>query len=192
MKKPFIVEFLGTPEAGKTTTVRSLCKKLGKEYSTEYIQESAERKPDNIPKGSLDGHWWIRMNTVDQILEAKYCGKDIALVDRGLVDSIFWNVLFCEQGKLSEEEKNIANSFLLQLNLFPDLCIIFTVSAEECIRRRGGEGSIVNFEFIESYNKVLKEFCDRFQNIKMIIIDTTNLSKEEVEAIVYKKIQEFI
>lgn len=192
MKKPFIVEFLGTPEAGKTTTVRSLCKKLETEYSTEYIQESAEKSPDNIPKGFLDYHWWVRMRTVNQIIEAKYCRKDIALIDRGLVDSIFWNELFCKQGKLSEEEKNIANSFFLQLDLFPDLCIIFTVSAEECIHRRGGEGSIVKYEFIESYNKLLKEFCGRFQNIKMIIIDTTNLSKEEVESIVYKKIQEFI
>lgn len=45
--RPFIVEFVGTPEAGKTTSVKMLRRSLEeKGYKVGLVRESAEIVPD--------------------------------------------------------------------------------------------------------------------------------------------------
>ena len=47
MRKPFMVEFTGTPEAGKTTSIRNVANKLLNEgYTVAILEESAERLPE--------------------------------------------------------------------------------------------------------------------------------------------------
>ena len=46
MRKPFMVEFTGTPEAGKTTTIKNVANKLtNMGYRVSILQESAEKLP---------------------------------------------------------------------------------------------------------------------------------------------------
>ena len=47
---PLVVEFLGTPEAGKTTTIHRLEKVLSNKYRTLINQESAELLPTVFKK----------------------------------------------------------------------------------------------------------------------------------------------
>ena len=50
--RPFIVEFLGTPEAGKTTSVKMLRRSLEeKGYKVGLVRESAEIVPDMFKTG---------------------------------------------------------------------------------------------------------------------------------------------
>lgn len=56
---PLVVEFLGTPEAGKTTTIHRLEKVLSNKYRTLINQESAELLPTVFKKGSLEANFWI-------------------------------------------------------------------------------------------------------------------------------------
>ena len=57
-ERPFMVEFSGTPEAGKTTSILTVSKMLENAgYTTEILRESAESLPDEIPKGTFPkGH----------------------------------------------------------------------------------------------------------------------------------------
>ena len=64
MRKPFMVEFSGTPEAGKTTTIRTVANMLrAKEYTVEVLTESAEILPNEITKGSWDANLWMHYHT---------------------------------------------------------------------------------------------------------------------------------
>ena len=72
-RKPVLVEFTGTPEAGKTTTISSVYKQLiAMGYNVRIYPESAEITPSYIPKGSNDFKLWIDADTFKHIIEAKY------------------------------------------------------------------------------------------------------------------------
>lgn len=50
-EKPFMVEFSGTPEAGKTTAINAVVNMLERDgYKTIILEESAGKLPVEIPK----------------------------------------------------------------------------------------------------------------------------------------------
>ena len=64
MSRPFMVEFSGTPEAGKTTTINAVADMLRKnDYKTIILKESAESLPSEIPKGTFDANMWMHFIT---------------------------------------------------------------------------------------------------------------------------------
>lgn len=63
-RKPFMVEFSGTPEAGKTTAIRVVANMLEEVGCTTLIlNESAEKLPKEIPKGIFDANLWMHYIT---------------------------------------------------------------------------------------------------------------------------------
>lgn len=95
MRKPFMVEFTGTPEAGKTTSIRNVANKLLNEgYTVAILEESAERLPEEIPKGTWDANLWMHYQTQAGILRATYLEANVVLIDRGLIDSNFYGRKF--------------------------------------------------------------------------------------------------
>lgn len=101
--KTITVEFTGTPESGKTTCIKRLIEhfeKLG--YKVGFIQESAEIVPKNIPKGHFDGHLWMRLHSLENILEKKHSECDILLIDRGVIDGIFYTYLYLSRNPEAE------------------------------------------------------------------------------------------
>ena len=66
--RPIMVEFTGTPEAGKTTVIERLQKQLEEQgFKVTVIQESAELVPPEFPKGSWDANVWMRTITHSKI-----------------------------------------------------------------------------------------------------------------------------
>ena len=85
--RPFIVEFVGTPEAGKTTSVKMLRRSLEeKGYKVGLVRESAEIVPDMFKTGSSKGNIWMTLKTAQKLYEEINNDRDIVLVDRGVVD----------------------------------------------------------------------------------------------------------
>lgn len=179
--RPYFVEVLGTPEAGKTTTIKEVISSLNsKGYNVKYIQESAEIVPIDFPKGSIEAHIWMRLHTAQEILLSSFSNSDIIIADRGILDTMFWNNLFFKQGKLAEEQLNTFNNFFNNLGFMPDFVIILSTSPEEALLRRGGEGRIVTKKFIENFNANLKSFSEKQITIPKLEIDTSNMSVETV------------
>lgn len=90
-ERPFMVEFSGTPEAGKTTSILTVSKMLENAgYTTEILRESAESLPDEIPKGTFHANMWMHFITQAGILKATYSKADVVLIDRGIIDSQFY------------------------------------------------------------------------------------------------------
>lgn len=180
MKRPYMVEILGTPEAGKTTAIKELIHFLSKKgYKIYYVQESAEIVPKEFKKGSKEAHVWMRLNTARNMMFAKECNVDIVLIDRGTWDTLFWNSIFYEKGEMSKEELNVTNEFFKCIHIFPQLIFILKTEVEEVISRKGGEGRIVTREFIKNYNDRLMQFQKGIFP-SPVIIDTTQKSKDEV------------
>lgn len=145
-RKPFMVEFSGTPEAGKTSTISAVADILrSANYKVITLRESAESLPCEIAKGTFHANMWMHFITQAGILKAVHSNADIALIDRGVVDSEFYGQKFLAEGGCSKEEyEEFERTFLKCLK--PDLFITLMVTPEESIKRRGGEGRLVNNE----------------------------------------------
>ena len=186
--RPYFVEVLGTPEAGKTSSIKSVKKSLIlKGYSVCYIQEAAEVIPFQFPKGSLEAHLWMRLNVLQSILEARNSKTDIVICDRGIIDAFFWNQLYYEKGLLSARELDVFNEFVKSFNFMPQYAFILTTTPEEAIARRGGEGRLVTYDFICHFNHSLLNFCKQI-SLPHFIIDTTGVDKDNVAELLEKKI----
>lgn len=177
---PLMIEFLGTPEAGKTTTIHRLADELSKTKKVSIIQESAELVPPIFPKGGLAAHFWMRLHTGKNVLEAEYGKSDIVLIDRGIIDTLFWNYYYSTTGAMTSEEAVVINNFFLTLPIhLPDKVFFLYTTPEEAIRRRGGEGRIVTLDFVTRFGNHLKEFIKTVE-VPVIQLDTTNLSENAV------------
>lgn len=188
-RKPFIVEFTGSPEAGKTTVIHILQNRLLKMgYTVKVFPESAENCPKSFPKNSLEAKLWINLDTLTHIVQAPFLSEyDIILFDRGAMDGLFW---------INIDARYHPNVFLKTASfeeLFksypPNLLIALYVSEDESINRRGGEGKIVTKSFVEHYNSLFKLFFNSLQ-CNSFLICTDNLNIEEVVETAQKSILE--
>lgn len=187
MRKPFMVEFTGTPEAGKTTTINNVSNKLtNMNYKVSILHESAERLPNEIPKGTWNANLWMHYQTLSGILRASYFESDIILIDRGLIDSSFYGRKFLWEGVCTETQyQNFRQQFIDEL--FPDFLIALTVTPEVAIRRRGGEGHLVNADYIKRYNQLFMKFYGTL-DCKKTIIDTAKLDVYEMNNLIFETI----
>ena len=190
-RKPFIVEFTGTPEAGKTTVINILHEQLLKMgYKVKIYPESAENSPKFFPKECIEAKLWINFDTTKHVLEAPFLDEyDIILFDRGALDRLFFVYLDSVYNpeialKLGLFE-NILKDYL------PNLLIAFYGSEEESIKRRGGEGRLVTKEFVSNYNRLLTTFINSLE-INKVLVSTDNKSIEEVVETVQNLILENI
>lgn len=168
-RKPFMVEFSGTPEAGKTTTINTVANIMrNANYRVIVLRESAESLPDEIAKGTFQANMWMHFITQAGLLKAVYADADIALIDRGIVDSEFYGQKFLLEGGCSKDEYEEFERTFLQC-LKPDLFITLMVTPEEAIKRRGGEGRLVNREYVRKYNEAYLKYFRTVQYPKELI-----------------------
>ncbi len=182
-KYPFMVEFTGVAEAGKTTCIKNLLERfynLG--VKVHYIQESAEIVDKNIPRGSFESHLSMRLTTINEIIKCKYSDYDLILIDRGLIDGVLFTIHFLTSHPEAYENCSELISFINSLNalLQPDLLVIFKSSPDVSIQRRGGkEGHTVTHKFLEEQNKLIESFIKTIC-VPFYVLDTSNSSKEAV------------
>ena len=188
-KRPFMIEFSGTPEAGKTTTINMVANILrNANYKVIILRESAEALPSDIAKGTFHANMWMHFITQAGLLQAIHSDADIALIDRGIVDSEFYGQKFLKEGGCSQEEyEEFERTFLKCLK--PDLFITLMVSPEEAIKRRGGEGRLVNKEYVRKYNELFLKFFENVEQTKELVytdqMDFCKVSKT-VSDIIFK------
>ncbi len=188
MRRPFMVEFAGTPEAGKTTSIRNVANKLLNEgYTVAILEESAEKLPEEIPKGTWDANLWMHYQTQAGILRAAYLKVDLVLIDRGLIDSNFYGKKFLWENVASEEQyQNFRKKFMDEL--LPDFLMALVVQPQIAIQRRGGAGRLVNEEYIKAYNRLFMKYYDEIECPKALI-DTARFDVYQMNEIIFQTIR---
>jgi hypothetical protein len=90
-RRPFIIEFSGTPKSGKTTTIAAIHQFLKRNgVVVRTFQERASVAP-LIDKGSAFFNTWVTCATLNGIIEALEDEKlDVLILDRGLFDGLVW------------------------------------------------------------------------------------------------------
>lgn len=176
-----LIEFSGTPDAGKTTLINSLYEKmqsLGINVIRLGEANGAELPPQNL-RGSLGYNEWVGKSACDGIIEAFSQKPDLILADRGFVDFRFWNYFYQSIGKATAQEvKDLQSKPEFQNKLLvPDLFVAVTVSLEEAFRRHPALSR--KQDWVQEHNNLFEKFYDSYNGNKTKI-DTSNLSKEEL------------
>lgn len=188
MRKPFMVEFTETPEAGKTTSIKNVANKLRNEgYAVSVLEESAEKLPNEIPKGTWNANLWMHYQTQAGILRATYFDSDLVLIDRGLVDSDFYGKKFLWERVCTQEQyANFRKQFLN--DLLPDFLIALVVEPKIAIQRRGGEGHLVNEMYIKKYNELFMKYFEGITTTKTLV-NTETLDVYSMNELIFQTIK---
>lgn len=188
MKRPLVIEFAGTPKAGKTTCVNAIAKFFRRnQIPLHLVTERASLCPIRN-KHHVYFNAWTGATSLAQLLESLELRSNIIMLDRGIFDTLVWMDFLRTWHSLSPNELKIIEDFFL---LEPwssriDIVVALSVDPQVAMKREFFNqitdlpGSIMNIETLQNYNKSLKYALQRFHDkYHLIDIDTTNKSAEE-------------
>jgi predicted NUDIX family phosphoesterase/thymidylate kinase len=113
-RRPFFIEFAGTPKSGKTTTLNALQQFLKRNgVRVRTFQERASVAP-LTDKGTAFFNTWVTCATLNGMIEALEDEKlDVLILDRGLFDGLVWIDWQERTHRLSKAEAEVFRSFIL-------------------------------------------------------------------------------
>ena len=135
-KRPIVIEFSGSPKAGKTSSINSLevfLKRNG--FKVKIIQERASVCPVSDKQSPMFNIWTACASLEGLVgtLEDKRNEVDVLIIDRGIFDALCWFEWLVDMGKMEEEQRSIAENFLLMKELVGCIDIVFSFSVEPSI-----------------------------------------------------------
>jgi thymidylate kinase len=191
----------GTPRAGKTTAIEGVKEQLQRDGRQVQVVEEQARRCRVPDKRNADFHRWTYASTMQRIVEARYGGADIVLVDRGFFDTLAWNEWYRRSGKLSASAYEAYGAALREeLAELVDLVVVMTVSPDTAIRRDGravGDpgGSIINRGVLSGINRAIEEAVVRSQTgggFRLVRVDTTRIDRETMLERVTEQVIDFL
>lgn len=192
-KHPIVIEFSGSPKAGKTSSINSLelfLKRNG--FKVKVVQERASVCPVTDKQSPMFNIWTACMSLAGMLgtLEDKSSNIDVLILDRGIFDALCWFEWLYSYGKMDWQLKESVEVFLLQKEFVKSIDIVFAfkTTPETSIEREYANlltdkpGSIMNPRVLQTYldaiEKTFNEKEKKFQ--KVFIIDTTSITQNEV------------
>ncbi len=199
---PFVIEVLGTPNAGKTSAIQTFEKVLKRnEVNYKIIYEAASKcKIKN--KLSIDFNIWTLSETIKQLLEACSGNYNIVICERGILDAMCWFDLYYHDKQINKEEYRklldyaLLNHFINRINF----CYNMKCSIETSLERENlsslldVSGTIINKEVLSKYNVSLENITQQYGNYfdKLVCLDTSLLSQTEINHQFISTILEYI
>jgi len=189
--RPFIVEFSGTPKAGKSKVGDTLDHFLRRlKYKVLKPEEGAAKCP--ISKDDLVAfNAWTISYVLTQILEAveqrERC--DVLILDRGLFDALGWLQWLRMRETISLHELRNLQGFLLveKWRSLIDLVFLMTTTPETALEREERDkvvimpGTVMNEATLEKINEAYEaaylNFKTEFHHIERV--DTTGMIPKE-------------
>lgn len=176
-KKPFVIEFTGTPRTGKTTIINNLY--------------------DLFTKSG------IKVSMLEEFTTSKKYKKenDIILIDRSLFDRLIWVDRLHLKGELTKEEyEEYKKEYVPMIKDKIDIIIGTYTDATTSIKRDYKaylsleKRSFLNEENVNEYNTSLIniEKLSKKENINFYLFDTTNKSQRECTIDITNKILDCI
>lgn len=203
-RRPIIIEFCGSPKAGKTSSITALnifLKRNG--FKTTILTERASICPISDKESPIFNVWTCTA-TINEINEkmdkantASEGNLDIILCDRGIFDALCWFRWLKSRDKMSEEEYDVLTQFAMlnrwQKNI--DLVYIFLTTPKESIQREyanlltNKRGSIMKEDILEQYKKSVEETLREYESAfrATCVQDTTDREQNDVSYEVTEK-----
>lgn len=194
-RRPIVIEFCGSPKAGKTSTINALnifLKRNG--FKTTILSERAGESPISDKHTPIFNVWTCTsaINEINEKMDRAQHGEEIDIIisDRGIFDALCWFKWLKSQSHMSEKEFEILTAFstLYRWQKNIDLVYVFMVSPEKSIEREYANllttkrGSIMREDVLAQYLDSVKETMDEYQLRFRAVhqIDTSDISQNDV------------
>ena len=192
-KRPIVIEFSGSPKAGKTSCINSLelfLKRNG--FSVQIVQERASVCPVSDKQSPMFNLWTACMSLAGLIgtLENKKNQVDVLILDRGVFDALCWFEWLVSTSKMEEEQRKITEQFLLANELVSciDIVFAFRVQPNISIEREYATlltdklGTIMNEKVLGEYLKAIEHTYSTKSKYfhRVFEIDTSRKNQDEV------------
>jgi len=188
-RNAIVIEFSGTPKAGKTTTLSQLqafLKRCG--FRVEVVVERASVCPIRDKKHA-NFNVWTACTTLAQILEKtqnppRQDDPNILILDRGLFDSICWLRTMEHLTRIRKSDREIVERFLLADDWRKRIAavIVMTSSPTDAMKREyqylpleGTAGSIMNVEVLQQMLTMTRNMTESLGNqFRIYTVDTSS------------------
>lgn len=191
LPRPFFVEFTGSPDSGKTTTIDELYKFFKTlKFRVLRPQEGAEviqHIPRTSPLYNIRTADYARTQLVDLSHGHLY---DLVLFDRCVFDAYCWMMYWEAKGQLTSEEVKLYQTFFLSRFWMDKLdAAYFVVCDPDEAMRRSKEVSLTdrlgNFTnpdtirvLVDRFQQAYRDLSPKFPQLR--IIDTSGMDKQEM------------
>lgn len=200
-RRPIVIEFCGSPKAGKSTCINSLHLFLRRNnFRTKILNERAGICPINSKFDPLFNIWTMSsaLAELSEVISNHSRDYDVIILDRGLFDAICWFSWQKENDFLHEEDYKSFVKFIttIKWRSIIDVIYTFTVDPNESLTREHATlltnktGSVMRIQVLHSFKTTLIESMDKFSTLFRNIqnIDTTKITHNEVNYKVTKDI----
>lgn len=191
LPRPFFVEFTGSPDSGKTTTIDELYKFFKTlKFRVLRPQEGAEviqHIPRTSPLYNIRTCDWARIQLVDLSHGHLY---DLIIFDRCVFDAYCWMMYWESKNQLTPDEVKLYQDFFLSRFWVNNLdAVYFVICSPDEAMRRNKEVSLTDRLGSFTNPKTIQVLVDRFQQAywdlspvfpQLQIVDTTKMSKQEM------------
>ena len=196
-KKPYVIEFTGTPRTGKTSLINNLkdfFKKKGfsvciiEEFTTSLkyktqIYPTLKNKYKNVVNTEIPKYV---LKDLDDAINSKY---DVIIVDRSLFDRLIWvDRLFLKKGMSYEEYNEYKSTYIPLIKEKINIIVSLYTDSLTCLKRDYHANlslenrTFLNEDNVNEYNKSLlnMEKLSIEENINFKMFDTTNKNQREI------------
>lgn len=196
-KKPYVIEFTGTPRTGKTSLINNLkdfFKKKGfsvciiEEFTTSLkyktqIYPILKNKSKNVVNTEIPKYV---LKDLNDAINSKY---DVIIVDRSLFDRLIWvDRLFLKKGMSDEEYNEYKSTYIPLIKEKINIIVSLYTDSLTCLKRDYHANlslenrTFLNEDNVNEYNKSLlnMEKLSIKENINFKMFDTTNKNQREI------------
>jgi thymidylate kinase len=191
LPSPFMIEFTGSPDSGKTTCIKELDKFLHRhDFRVLMPQEGAE-VIRHIPRTTPEYNLRTGLYALEMVIDYAYGhAYDVVIFDRSIFDPYAWMMYWEGKELLTKEERELIQKFFL-MRFWVDRIIasfIFVCEPEEAVRRgqrialseKLGETSNPEAvrKLIDRYRKMYEELAPTYPQVKLV--DTTTMTEGDM------------
>ena len=199
---PNVIEFTGSPKAGKTTTidiVGHFYRRLG--FRVWAPSEGAsKRTPYHLKKDLVAFNSWSLNYAISEILLAYHNvdSPDLIILDRGPFDSLAWMAMLQERGDISEDNYNTIKDYatLEKWASLVSKIFVFVCSPQVSLERENeskltaAPGTAMNNEMLTAMLTQYEKLAGESRAYPIIRIDTSNGTSQKETA--YKVAREVL
>jgi thymidylate kinase len=189
IRRPFVIEFSGTPKSGKTSTANSLDMFLRRnDFRVHMIGESGSVSP-LLNKRDFKFNVWTAATSLCWLLEAIDKNPEFIIIDRGVFDALAWIQWHSDTRQLTDDEKKAMESFYLirKFRSLVDIVFLMTTDPGVALEREHKNlltekhGRIMEratlHDLISCFDRAYGNYAKEFRRVEAI--DTSKLNNVE-------------
>jgi predicted NUDIX family phosphoesterase len=192
-RRPIVIEFCGSPKAGKTSCISALSMFLRRNgFRVKVLVERASVCPVNNKYDPLFNVWTIcsALAELSETISNSPKDYDVVILDRGLFDALCWFEWQASHYYLDHDSLERISGFLTlkRWRAAIDLVLVFQASSDKSIDREYAalltrkRGSIMREPILESYLQAIdiasKKYASVFRSVKTF--DTSEMNQNQV------------